>query len=97
MKNPYGNALIAFTYVLGVASFFQFIPKDAEPMVPALAAATMLSLLVFSVALMGFLFFYNPARLLMEKEYNAAGTFFIKTAATFAACLCALLVIIFSL
>ena len=87
---------MAFGYVLVVASFFQFIPKESEPVVPALAAATMLSLLVFSVALMGFLFFYTPAKMLVEKQYNAAGVFFIKTAATFAVCFLILLAVLFT-
>ncbi len=43
-----------------------------------------LSLLVLSVATMGFLFFYRPVMLLIENKREEAIDFFLKTLGTFA-------------
>ncbi len=44
----------------------------------------MLSLLVLSVSVMAFLFFYQPVIMLLEGKRQEAVTFFFKTVATFA-------------
>jgi Na+-transporting methylmalonyl-CoA/oxaloacetate decarboxylase gamma subunit len=44
-----------------------------------------LSLLVFSVAVMGFLFFYRPAVLLIENKKKEAVDYFFKTLGAFGA------------
>lgn len=83
MKNPYLSAVTAFVYVLGVAAFLQSTSTlfGAPPAV--VGVALMLSVLVFSVALMGFLFFFTPLCLVVQQQYEASALFFLKTLGTF--------------
>lgn len=84
MKNPYIHAFLAFVYILGMATFMQTVPETYfDSIVPVLAITTVLSLLVLSVALMGFLFFHTPAQLFLEKRYEEAVQFFLKTLVSF--------------
>lgn len=55
-------------------------PFEQTPAIPII----MLSLLVLSVALMGYLFFYRPLELFMDGRRHEAATFFLKTIGTFA-------------
>src|SRR5580704_5194860 len=82
--NPFLNASIASGYIAGIALFLQFIQsfKHNTPDTP-IDAVGALSLLVFSVALMGFLFFYRPAVLLLDNKREEAVSYFLKTLGTF--------------
>lgn len=85
MKNPFFNAVAAALYIVVIVtvmntagSLFADTPDNIlMPMV-------MLSLLVFSVALMGFLFAVQPLRLYLDNRREEAVTFFLKTLGTFA-------------
>ncbi len=83
LKNPYLNALLAAAYiiviVLALSSF-----EDSSIEETILMPITMLSLLVFSAALMGALFFYQPLSLFLENRKSEALAFFFKTLGTFA-------------
>ena len=95
MKSPYLNAATAFAYILGIATFMQTVPEAYfDSITPILAISTILSLLVLSVALMGFLFFYKPAVLFLEGKHIEAVHFFLKTLATFVALFIILVVFI---
>ena len=83
-KNPYINALLASAYIAVVASFMYFGSQNAGGVDSVLAPIAMLSLLVLSVATMGYLFFYQPAQLFMAGRAGEAGTFFLKTVGGFA-------------
>ncbi len=95
MKNPYINALVAFGYIVGLV--FVMFKVVAQSQIgqntTILAPMAVLCLLVLSVALMGVLFFYEPARLFLENHKREALTFFLKTVVTFA-CLLAILLIL---
>jgi hypothetical protein len=82
--NPYLNAIGAAVYIWGIGSLIQYIGSlhrdTPDNLVGSIAA---LSLLVFSAAVMGFLFFYRPAVLLVENKRDEAVLFFLKTLATF--------------
>lgn len=86
MKSPYLNACAASAYIVfivlfitgGAPSFLE--PFEQTPAIPVI----MLSLLVFSVALMGYLFFYRPLELFLDGKRQEAAQFFLKTIATFA-------------
>jgi hypothetical protein len=84
-KNPFLHALLAALYivviVLGIGSFENFTRGREETL---LMPMTMISLLVLSVAVMGFLFFSEPLRLFIENDKKGAVTFFGKTVVTFA-------------
>jgi hypothetical protein len=83
-NNPYLNAGAAAAYIALLGLLFQYIGQ-AKGNTPDtfIAPIAMLSLLVFSVALMGFLFFYRPAILLLENKRKEAVDYFFKTLATF--------------
>jgi hypothetical protein len=81
--NPFANAIIAASYIWGVTSFIQLISPPPNTPDTWLTPIMVLSLLVFSVALMGFLFFYRPVILLLENKKEAAVTHFLKTLGTF--------------
>jgi len=83
--NPYLNAIGASAYIWGIGFFFHYMSEThANTPDPWIAPIAMLSLLVLSVCVMGFLFFYRPAALLMEKQHREAADFFLKTVGTFA-------------
>lgn len=78
------NAAGAAAYIGAIGLIFQYISsfRSDTPdtfLDPILA----LSLLVFSVAVMGFLFFYRPVVLLIEGKREEAVSFFLKTLGTF--------------
>ncbi len=84
--NPYIHALAATTYIWGVGFLIHYISSThhdtPDKFTDPIAA---LSLLVFSVAVMAFLFFYRPAVLLIENKREEAVSFFLKTLITFGA------------
>lgn len=84
--NPYIHALAAATYIWGVGFLIHYISSihhdTPDKLFDPIAA---LSLLVFSVAVMAFLFFYRPAVLLIENKREEAVSFFLKTLGTFGA------------
>jgi len=82
MKNPFVNALLAVLYIAIIALFLFNAPKiESTPSV--LAPIVMLSLLTFSVAVMGFLFFFQPLQLYFEDKKKEAIKSFLTTLLTF--------------
>jgi hypothetical protein len=82
--NPFVSALSAAAYIWGLGFLFQLLESTrGDTPDTVFAPILMLSLLVFSVALMGFLFFYRPVVLLLENKRNEAASYFLKTLATF--------------
>lgn len=87
MKNPYLNALAAGAYIVFivlVASTFADNPSIENSKYSLLLPMTMLSLFVFSAALMGFLFVYQPLTMYLDNKKKEAVVFFAKTLGTFA-------------
>jgi len=82
--NPFLNAVGAAAYIWGVGFLISYIGSlhrdTPDNLIGSIAA---LSLLVFSAAVMGFLFFYRPAVLLIENKKSEAVSFFLKTLGTF--------------
>lgn len=81
--NPYLNAIIAAGYIWGVVSLIQFISPGPDTPDTWLTPIMALSFLVFSVAFMGFVFFYRPVVLLLENRKDEAVSFFLKTLGMF--------------
>ncbi len=82
--NPFLNALVAAVYVWSIgllihhiASLHQDTPDNV------IGSISAISLVVFSAAVMGFLFFYQPVVLLIENKKNEALAYFLKTLGTF--------------
>ncbi len=78
--NPLYHALAASGYIICITLFFRLLEhfNGATPD-SGFEAAGAISLLVFSVACMAYLFFYQPVVLLLENKKENAVTFFLKT------------------
>jgi hypothetical protein len=84
-KNPYINALCAALYITLVALFFRYASAFANGKPDTVfAPMAVLSLLVLSVAFMGYAFFFRPMIMYMEGQKHEAIEFFMKTLACFA-------------
>ena len=84
-RNPYTNAFLAAAYIVFVVLLITYGPayvRDKPDTI--LAPMAMLSLLVFSVALMGYLFFLQPVQMFLEGQKVEAVELFTKTLAAFA-------------
>ena len=84
-KNPYLNAFLAGLYIVFVVILISYGPalvRDKPDTI--LAPMAMLSLLVCSVALMGYIFFLQPVLMYLDGEKREAVEFFTKTLAAFA-------------
>lgn len=81
-KNPFYNALAAASYiilvVLGINAMSSVAPED-NLLMPMAA----LSLLVLSVCVMGFVFFYEPFRMYFDGKRKEALSLFGRTVAIF--------------
>jgi len=96
-KNPIINALSASTYIILVVSIMTFITKPLKNKPDTFfAPIAFLSVFTLSVAVMGFLFFYQPVQLLIEGKKKAAVNLFVKTVGIFAAITAVVLILLFS-
>lgn len=80
---PFLNALIAAGYIGIIVTVLSNTEQFNARELGMIAPLTFLSLLVLSAALMGYLFFYQPVRLLIERQPEEAGKFLISTIASF--------------
>lgn len=96
-KNPIVNALGASTYIVLVASVINFLSQTQHNKPDTiLAPITMISLLTLSVAVMAFLFFYQPLQLFIEGKKKAAVNLFVQTVGVFGAITAVVLILLFS-
>src|SRR3989338_7116400 len=96
-RNPYINALLAAAYIVFVVLLITYGPayvRDKPDTI--LAPMAMLSLLVFSVALMGYLFFLQPIAMYLEGQKREAVELFTKTLGTFAVITAVVLAVAFT-
>jgi len=83
MKNPFVNAVLASLYIV-LVSLFMFYGKGLAPKQDTIfMPIAMISLLTFSVAMMGYLFLSQPIQIYLEGRKEEAMKFFLKTLATF--------------
>ncbi len=83
-KNPYLNAVIAGCYIVFVVLLITYGPAYVrEKPDTILAPMAMLSLLVLSVAFMGYTFFFQPALMYLDGKKREAIELFTKTLLTF--------------
>ncbi len=84
ITSPYINALFASAYITFVANVM-FYGSELEGLEPSVFVPIMvLSLLVFSAAMMGYLFFFQPLCLYIDGHKKEAVVFFLKTVGSFA-------------
>lgn len=84
-QNPFLNALVAAGYISLLVTLIFNSPKfitDNE--LGMMAPILFLSLFVISAAMMGYLFVYQPVRLLTEGKQAEATRLFLTTVASFA-------------
>ncbi len=83
-KSPILYAGLAVMYISAISSFMFYAPQWASGEDTVVVPIAMLSLLVLSVAVMGFLFGYRPITLYLDGQKDEAVRFFIKTIGVFA-------------
>ena len=87
-RNPILNALAAVGYIAVIATFIIYSPVflAALPLAKAptvFAPIAALSLFVFSAALMGYLFLYQPLLFVLAGEKKEGTALFLKTVGSF--------------
>ena len=93
--NPIYNAAGAAAYIGAVALFMHYIESVRHDTPDTIFDGMgVISLLVFSVAVMAFLFFYRPAVLLIENKKKEALSYFFTTLLIFGAITLALLAVV---
>lgn len=96
-KNPLINALCASGYIILVVTIFTFISQTQRNKPDTfLAPATILFLLTLSVAVMAYLFFYQPLQLFIEGKKKNAVNLFVRTVGFFAAFTAVVVILLFS-
>lgn len=84
-KNPFYNALVALGYIVGIVLILFIGPRVlGGPEESILYPMAALSLLVLSVSVMAYLFFYQPIVMLLDGKREEALSFFLRTVGTFA-------------
>ena len=96
-KNPFINALSASAYIILVVSVMTFVTQPLRNKPDTFfAPITMLFVLTLSVAVMAYLFFYQPLLLFIEGKKKEAVNLFVKTVGIFAAITAVVLILLFS-
>ena len=96
-KNPIVNALSASVYIVLVVSVMTFVTQPLKNKPDTFfAPITILFVLTLSVAVMAFLFFYQPLLLFIDGKKKEAVNLFVKTVGIFAAITAVVLIMLFS-
>lgn len=94
-KYPFLNALAAGAYIVALVSLMNAAGSlTAGKGDSILTGMAMLGLFVLSAAVMGFLFLYQPLRLLVEGHTREAVSFFLRIVGSFAALVAAAVAVI---
>ena len=87
IKNPFINAGAAAVYIGAVVFFFNLLSNPSTPdtaLTPILAPLVLLSLLVLSVLVMAYCFFFTPVQMYLDGQKKEAIDLFVKTVGVFA-------------
>ena len=96
-KNPLINALSASVYIILGVTIMNFVTEPLKNKPDTFfAPVVFLSLLTLSVAVMAFLFFYQPLLLFIEGRKKEAVNLFVKTVAIFGVITAISLILLFS-
>jgi uncharacterized membrane protein len=96
-KNPLINALGASAYIILVVSVMTFVTQPLQNKPDTFfTPIVFLSLLTLSVAVMAYLFFYQPLVLFIEGKKKEAMNLFVKTLGIFAVITTVALILLFS-
>jgi len=95
-KNPIINALSASAYIILGVTVMTYVTQPLKNKPDTFfAPVVLLSLLTLSVAVMAFLFFYQPLQLIIEGKKKEAVNLFVKTVGIFAAITAVALILLF--
>ena len=81
MKKSYLHALAAFGYIAALVTFINF--NKIENGNELATGITMLSIFVFSAALMGYIFVAKPVLMYLDGKKQESVKFFLETLVTF--------------
>ncbi len=96
-KNPIINALSASAYIILIVSVMTFVTQPLKNKPDTFfAPIIVLFVLTLSVAVMAFLFFYQPLQFFIEGKKKEAINLFVKTTGIFAALTIIVLILLFS-
>jgi hypothetical protein len=96
-KNPIINALSAWIYIILGVTIMTFVTQPLKNKPDTFfAPIVFLSLLTLSVAVMAFLFFYQPLLLFIDGKKIVAVNLFVKTVGIFAVITAVVLILLFS-
>jgi hypothetical protein len=96
-RNPILNAVGASAYIALVVTLMNFVTRtQGNKPDTVFAPMIFLSLLTLSVAVMAFLFFYQPVQLFIEGKKKAAVNFFMTTVGVFGAITAVVAILVFS-
>lgn len=96
-KNPLVNALCASAYIVLVVGVMTFVTQPLKQKPDTFfAPITMLFVLTLSVAVMAYVFFYQPLLLVIEGKKKEAVSLFTKTVGFFGIITTIVLVLLFS-
>ncbi len=96
-KNPFVNAFCASAYIILGVAIMNFVTQPLRNKPDTFfAPVVFLSLLTLSVAVMAFLFFYQPVLLFVEGKKREAVNLFVKTVSIFGVFTVVALILLFS-
>lgn len=96
-KNPVINAFSASAYIILGVTVMAYVTQPLKNKPDTFfAPIVFLSLLTLSVAVMAFLFFYQPLLLFIEGKKKDAVNLFVKTVGIFASLTVVFLILLFS-
>ena len=96
-KNPIINALSASAYIILVVAVMTFVTQPLRNKPDTFfTPITILFVLTLSVAVMAYLFFYQPLLLFIEGKKKEAVNLFVKTVGIFAAITAVILILLLS-
>ena len=96
-KNPLINALSASAYIILGVTIMTYVTQPLKNKPDTFfAPIVFLSILTLSVAVMAFIFFYQPLLLFIEGKKKEAVRLFINTTGIFAAITAVALILLFS-
>ncbi len=96
-KNPMINALSASGYIILVATLMNFVSRtQGNKPDTFFAPVVFLSLLTLSVAVMAYVFFYQPLHLFIDGKKKQALNLFVQTVGVFAGITVVVFVLLFS-
>jgi hypothetical protein len=94
-KNPLINAGVAAVYIAGIVLLISFATEYMQGPETLLIPITILSLLVLSVLVMGYVLLLQPLQLFLDGDKKGAIKLFGQTAGAFACIVVAFLAVVF--